>query len=1287
MRRVAIAVWIACLVVCLLVAGARPAAAQVSTANLSGRVLDPKGLPVPGARIRIESLATGFAREITTDKSGAYRFLGLPPGRYQLTVLARGFATLVNQNLTLTLGQEAVYTPTLRVAAQAETVRVTAQPALIETTRSSSSTTIVGSQINDLPINRRDYINFSLLTSVVKRDDTPSIGAAPTSGLDFNGQRGRGNDVTVDGADAVDASVGGIRSTVSQEAVQEFQVLENSYAPEYGRAIGGVINIVTKSGTNEIHGNVFGFLRNQRFQARNPFSVVVDPATGQATAVKQAYTRVQAGATLGGALKQNKFFYFISFETQRSEETGFSDIGSNNFGLTKATIPCLTTPLMMTSGQASFFQQAIPAAGGCSSLAAVPLIKAAGLYGAASATAVYGVPQATAILQNLKNVPTTFPLPIDCNPVVPGSCGAANVVPLPQSYVGLASLIGNFPATDKVDLGSVRLDRIWTPQQRSSLRVSITPSYQNGIEVNAQNQNFGQNAGSRTSEQRFLDQTVVAQHTIALSSTLLNESRFQYARRGLHYGYSPLAGGSNPAVNIVGVAFFGREPFSTVDRIEKRWEGTDNVTWIKGQHSMKFGVDANLLQLESSKPQIFELNYGGVYNFGALDSSFLAPGLPSFNAVQAYGLGIPQVFIQGIGQSYQPFNVKQIGAFAQDSWQLARGLTMNYGVRYDVGLTPLFPPGTTINQAAGAAMHVVQGLPRDYKDIAPRLAFAWDPTSSGKTVIRAGFGLFYGVAPLAIAFDSATADGALSNQLEAAGGAATGVPLTPQTAIQSLNASSIFQGTVGGIPTVTAAGTTLCGSNLPANVGYQCAQQRFDSTLSGSLFANQNYLAEGFPIPLLPFTLPTASNFRNGYSEQASLTVERQLGHNYKVSLSYTYVHGIHLNRARNINQTDPVLLTQNYKNAIEAGLQPSSPISVAVPQASPGSCISTSASSSVQVIAAGALSTGFSSPNCTGAPLGFIGAPAVFNFFRPSGPNPSFGGVNGAAYNQLVALAKVAGYPTGFGVPVAWSDVEQQESSGSSVYNGLTLAVSRQLANNFQFLSSWTWSHSIDNSTDLSTLLDPQNNLYPNLERGNSTFDQRQRWVTSAVYQSPYHWSDKGFFKKLLADSFVAPIIDVSTGRPYTVLTGTDYNMNFSANTDRPSVGAPGTPGSVSSPAIPNVAFTLPTTCPAGIPQTAQSPFGQTVRVQPFGCTGNLGRNTFYTPGYFNIDLRLDKKFYFHESANFEIIADAFNLLNRFNTLAVNLLCDPATGTCTAGQPTAAFDPRQFQFAVKLNF
>lgn len=1286
MRRFLVVVWLMSLVGAFLCV-APPARAQVSTADLSGQVLDPKGLPIPGARVRIESLATGTAHEMTSNAKGEYVFLALPPGGYRMTILAKGFATLVNTRLTLTIGQHAQYNPILQVATQTQQITVSAQPGLIETTSSTISTTVLGQQINDLPINQRDYINFSLLTSVAKRDDTPSIGAAPTSGLDFNGQRGRSNEVTVDGADAVDASVGGIRSTVSQEAVQEFQVLENNYMPEYGRAMGGVINIVTKSGTNEMHGNVFGFLRNSRIQARNPFSVQVDPNTGQVTGVKQPYTRVQAGATLGGALQQDKTFYFLSFEARRSEESGFSSIGADNFGLSQTNVPCVPTPLLLTPQQASFFPSAIQAAGGCGSPFAAPLIQAAGLYGLASATALHGVAATYAIQNNVTGVPTTFPLPVDCNPAVPGSCGPANEVPLPTSWVGLSSLIGNFPSTEKTYIGSLRLDHIWSPESRTTLRGTVTPSFQSGIQVNAQNQNFGQNAGSRTSEQRFIDLTVVGQHTTAFSNTLLNETRFQYARRGLHYGFSPLPGGSNVAVNIVGVAFFGREPFSTVDRIEKRYELADNLTWLHGNHTFKFGFDANYIQLASSKQQIFELNYGGVYDFGAIDASFLGPGLPNFSAVQAYGLGLPQVFIQGIGQSNRPFDDRLLGAFAQDSWRITSRLTMNYGVRYDVDFSPLFPAGTAMNQAAEPVFHVVEGIPRDYKNVAPRLSFAWDPWGNGKTVIRAGFGLFYDNPPLAVAFDSTTADGALSTQLEVGGGAPSGVPVNGGTAATVVNAASIFQGVLGGIPTITPAGFTLCGNNLPSSMGYQCDQQRFNATAVNSLFADQNFVTSGFPTALLPFTLPVASNFVYPYAEQGSLSVERELARSFKVSLTYTYVHGVHLNRSRNINQTDPVALTQNFAKAVEAGLNPSSPLSVAVPLASPNSCLSTSGASSVAVIAPGALAAGFTSPNCTGAPFGYIGTPAVFNFFRPSGPNPSFAGPNAANYDQLVGLAKLAGFPTGFGVPVPWSDVEQQESSGNSIYNGFTLAVSKQLSHNFEFLSSWTWSHAIDDSTDLTTLLDPQNNLFPNLERSNSTFDQRHRWVTSAILHSPYHWKDSGFLHKLLADSFAAPIVEVSSGRPYTVLTGTDYNLNFGSNTDRPSVVPAGTPGSIASPYIPGVNFGISNVCPAGVPASAISPFGQTVPIQPYGCTGNLGRNTFVKPMYFDVDLRLDRKLYLGETMNFEILLDAFNLLNRFNVLDVNLLCNPLGGTCTAGQPTAAFDPRQFQIGLKFNF
>ncbi len=205
----------------------------------------------------------------------------------------------------------------LSVAGTEEVVNVSSAAELVETQRTSTTDTIDQRRIDNLPINGRNYINFALTDSQVLRDNAPSIGAAPTSGLNMSGQRARSNLVNVDGADATDNSTNGVRSTVSQEAVQEFQIITNGYAPEYGRASGGVVNIITRSGSNDFHGDVYGYLRNRNFQAVNPFSTVPDPA----------YTRVQAGTAFGGPIKKDKTFYYFSYEVTRRHETGFSSVG------------------------------------------------------------------------------------------------------------------------------------------------------------------------------------------------------------------------------------------------------------------------------------------------------------------------------------------------------------------------------------------------------------------------------------------------------------------------------------------------------------------------------------------------------------------------------------------------------------------------------------------------------------------------------------------------------------------------------------------------------------------------------------------------------------------------------------------------------------------------------------------------------------------------------------------------------------------------------------------------
>src|SRR5712692_8033579 len=353
--------WLGILALGLMLLAGGVAGAQVNTVDLSGQVLDPQGLAVPGAKVAVRNLATGATRSAETDQSGRYRIVGLPPGRYELTVDGgKGLAKLVNPELVLTIGQSAELDAHLQLQSGAETITVSEATELIETRRTSVAETVDQRRIANLPINGRNYINFTLTTSQAARSSAPSIGAAPDSGINMSGQRGRSNQVSVDGADATDSSVNGVRATVSQEAVQEFQIIVSNYMPEFGRATGGVINIVTRGGSNDFHGNVFGFLRHKSIQARNPFSVSVDSA-GNAVPVKQPFTRVQAGATLGGPIVKDKTFYFFSYETTRRQETGFSSIGANNFGLVDLGVPgfpSCTPPLLfcVTPAQRNFIQ-------------------------------------------------------------------------------------------------------------------------------------------------------------------------------------------------------------------------------------------------------------------------------------------------------------------------------------------------------------------------------------------------------------------------------------------------------------------------------------------------------------------------------------------------------------------------------------------------------------------------------------------------------------------------------------------------------------------------------------------------------------------------------------------------------------------------------------------------------------------------------------------------------------------------------------------------------------------
>jgi hypothetical protein len=1226
----------------------------VATGDLRVTVKDPQGKLVTNATVTVRDEAQGIERPAASNGSGEYSAQALPPASYTVTVTAAGFAAASAPGVVITVGGVEDLPISLGVAGGKESVTVSADAALIETTRTGVVDTVNQQRIENLPINGRNYINFTLTDSQVVRDNAPNTGAAPTSGLNMSGQRGRSNLVNVDGADATDNSVNGVRSTVSQEAVQEFQIQTNSYQPEYGRASGGVVNIVTKSGANDFHGDVFGFLRNRNFQAVNPFATCPNPPCS-----KPAYTRVQAGITAGGAIKKDKTFYFFSYEVTRRHETGFSSIGADNFGLVPfntgtdigsgpggagaGSFPLPFGVIMVDKQAQAPFLQNLTAAQEGAYAAALPSYVAT--LGASSGMAVNGA----------------WPAAMGGQPGFISNCSAPPCF-VPPAYQTLQSQRGNFPVFEGTSLYSLRIDHNINNNNRLTLRANVSPSTVTGIEVNGENQVFGQNSFSRTSEQTYRDVAAVAKDTLIIGTNKVNEFSFQFARRGLSYFFNTATpGGSDIGVDITGVAYIGREPYSYIQRTEKRYQFSDNFSWTLGRHNTKMGIDFNYIPLQAT----FTVNYGGVYSFAGLSSG--VPGLPALTAVQAYGLGIPQVSVQGIGNPKDSFTNKAFGVYWQDSWKMRPNLTLNYGVRYDVEFPPQLKAPTGLALAGYNSLGLQKGIQTDTNNFQPRVGIAWDPKGDGKTVIRSSYGLFYDHPLLGLYFLGDASDGSGSGQLLFFGSAPCGTAGSTPNSPLNITSTNLFQGILGNAnclpPGVAGAlGYQGTSSQSSACLG-EANPQRFDPCFPNSLFLNQNYLTAGLPLIQQPFGYPQAKNFVYAYAQQANFSIERDLGGGFSLNLAYNFNGGRHLNRPINANPVRGDLLTANWQAAIAAGAaQPSTnPLSIA-------SC----------------------GPNpIPGAKLPFFVPPSLVSFFRPSGINPSLAG---GPFTPCVPLAiadmQAAGLNatcnpgvSGLTGCVPFSDMDANYSNGSSVYHGFSANLRKRFSDHYEFLASYTWAHSIDDSTDLEAPLAPQDSFYPSLERSNSLFDQRHRFVFSGVYQSG-HLAGNGFANKFFSDWTLAPIIEVASGRPFNLTTGGNDNFQFVSSGGRPNVVASGTPtnscgyATVASKISPTGFFQEPCFADLTPAQLAQ-PNALLL------LDGNFARNGGVQPWTLFNDLRIAKRIYFHERMNLDLIVDMFNLANRFNVAAVNQLCDGSS--CPAGTATAAYDPRQFQFGMKV--
>jgi hypothetical protein len=514
--------------------------------------------------------------------------------------------------------------------------------------------------------------------------------------------------------------------------------------------------------------------------------------------------------------------------------------------------------------------------------------------------------------------------------------------------------------------------------------------------------------------------------------------------------------------------------------------------------------------------------------------------------------------------------------------------------------------------------------------------------------------MFFDHPLLGLYFLGDASDGSTSGQLIFAG---TGV-CTGAGAPGNLNAVPIFQGL---LPSASGSVASPCSpTNNPlvlSALDYLPQQQQFQAlNFPQSVFLNQNYLnlnpsAPTFlPLGFQPFGYPLSKNFVYAYSQQANLTIERDLGDGFAFSLAYNFNGGRHINRPINANAVRGDLMTANFFAALQAGQKASSPFTV------------------------------------SGCGPGYVD-PSLVNFFRPGGLNPSIAAAfylsgQGACVAQAQALlATLSGFNTSCNPApptfsytgcIPFGDMDANYSNGSSVYHGLTANLRKRFSSHYEFLASYTWAHAIDDSTDLESPLTPQDSYIPAADRSTSTFDQRQRFVFSGVYQTG-KLNGGGFASKLFSNWTFAPLIEFGSGRPFNIITGNEDNLQLSSFTGRPNIVAAGTP--TNGCGYPTVASKFSSTG-----------FFQEPCILDFNGTlasldGDLGRNAGVTPWTVFNDMRVAKRLYFGERFNMDLIADMFNIANRYNVAAVNPLFT------VAGQPTAAYDPRQFQFALKLNW
>jgi hypothetical protein len=1274
--------------------------AQGASGRIVGRVADPSGAVVAHVKITLLNEATGISRDANTNDSGDYSFVEVAPGTYTVQFELTGFKKNVQKGVIVDVNQVVTLNSTLQIGGSQETVEVTSEAPQVDTTSTQLGAVINDRSVNELPLNTRDTYQFLQLQPGVQAQLGSSgslfAGSDDPGSVSVNGGRTRANNFSVNGGDANDQFVNTPTIEPVPDAVEEFRVITNTFDAEYGRNSGSVVNVITKSGGNAFHGNIYEYFRNTVLDSR-----------GYPDTTKPQLNQNQFGGTFGGPIKKDRTFFFLSYEARRIRDGQPGQLLNVPTGT-----PSLSAPTGEFSGD---FSNQGTFAGGIQPGGFIASV----LDGRTGCDAAlgYSVAALPPDADGLTDWSSVFPTNI-----IPTACQDPVAANLLQKYVPAAN-IGTGQnqvvpvGTINADQFTVRLDHKINDHQSFTAYYYFNDNreldpYDSFEAAGANTPGFGNYNNLRNQQWNFA-------HTWTISNTLVNEAHFTYMREGqLGYlkpqtttGVNSICSGAAsafcftgtsdssaitgefgtaanlgitpglpssltgvPYVNIYGGASFGNNFEGFLPQVGNSFQWSDGLTWVKGNHTYKFGVDIRRARFD----QYYYFDLNGEYTFDNSGPNGIIPG--DGDQYAEFLLGLADAYTQGSGQR-EDVRSFAVYPFAQDSWKLKPNLTLNYGLRWEYsppltdisGHVETYRPGQNstvypcgINSSGpGASLAYWQGqfttygqsgpitcastgaeptglvVPGDpgvpagmtstyYKSFAPRVGIAYSPNftsgslgklfgGNGKTSIRAGWGLFY-------------------NPIE-------------ELVLAQFGAEPPFGG---------SSSLSDVFFNTPfVNQGEYTAPNPFGGIITPTK-GQPTDLSLFRPILLYGEFEP---HLRSQYTTQYNLTIQRDLSGNTMFQIGYVGSQGHRLLATHDINPSNP----QTCLDIINiANLNPNN---VSSYQTTPATCGPTAEDAQWSVtIPAG---YPFHMPNGsivkgTGQTLNLVG-------LRPySSPNCN---------STLPAFTAGTGCPVD-GVPV-FTDIFAEDTIANSNYNALEMMLQKRFSHGLQFQAAYTYSKSIDDGSTFEETLDPFNYR---ASRGLSLFNSKQRFVVSYDWELPVR-KYSGFAGRVLDDWEVSGITQFQSGFPIRLNTEDDtelINSLFFLGTEAPSLVAP------FQKLDPRKTYTnLGLTTPGywfnpNDFATAATPNG--APVPPLGSFNNGTQRTICCgPGLIDFDFSVHKKIVLSETRYLQFRAEIFNVFNHTN------YSNPdggfSDGPTSFGKITTAGDPRLLQFALKFFF